>query len=372
MSAGVSTRRSVTSAAQAGRRGARAPRRPWSPTWSGSARVRDPLREDVHRALGQGRLEIRPLAQRAVLPAVEGPLDVVDARRDDDPPAQPLGPSTPVNSGRPDRRSSTAAVAPGVRMFPARHLQPRAGLLGIEPAREHGLRIDAARHDGSLDLLARRERDPRDPPAADEQCARPPRRCAPRRRPRWPRPRAPRASAAGPPLANVVCPAAPPSFPAESARSTSAVPADHGPMAVNSEPRAASGPRTASDVNHSPTKSAAAIGSGPRELARGAGAQAPVGPREPQAGLPVAGRARVEPRRRDLRKLAQEPRERADVGIEPRVGAPVLGRDGGELLGRAGRIGPERERRAALAQRQHADRTGARARGRGARVRAPR
>ena len=68
------------------------------------------------------------------------------------------------------------------------------------------------------------------------------------------------ASAAGPPLANVVCPAAPPSFPAESARSTRAVPADHGPMAVKSDPRAARGPRTASDVNHSPTKSAAAIG----------------------------------------------------------------------------------------------------------------
>ena len=46
-------------------------------------------------------------------------------------------------------------------------------------------------------------------------------------------------SAPGPPRANTVWPAAPPSLPAESARRTPVVPADHGPIAVYSTPRAA-------------------------------------------------------------------------------------------------------------------------------------
>ena len=134
------------------------------------------------------------------------------------------------------------------------------------------------------------------------------------------------------------------------------MPADHGPIAVNSEPRAASAPRTASDANHSPTKSADGHRQRPGELAGGAGAEAPIGAGEPQARLPVADRARVEPRRRHVRELAQEPREHAHVGVEPRVRVRVLRRDGGELLRGAGRVGPEGERRAVrLAQRDHPD-----------------
>jgi purine-binding chemotaxis protein CheW len=54
----------------------------------GVGAVRDPLGEDVHRVVLKGGLEIRPVAQRAVLPAVEGALDVIDPRGDDDPPGQ--------------------------------------------------------------------------------------------------------------------------------------------------------------------------------------------------------------------------------------------------------------------------------------------
>jgi hypothetical protein len=43
------------------------------------------------------------------------------------------------------------------------------------------------------------------------------------------------------------------------------------------------------------------------------------------------------------------------MGVEARVRASVLRRDGGQLLAGAGRIGPERERRPVVAQRQHAD-----------------
>ena len=61
------------------------------------------------------------------------------------------------------------------------------------------------------------------------------------------------ATADGPPFANTVSPAAPPSLPAESASSTAVVPADHGPIAVYRTPRQASVARTASERNDSPT-----------------------------------------------------------------------------------------------------------------------
>ena len=60
------------------------------------------------------------------------------------------------------------------------------------------------------------------------------------------------------------------------------------------------------------------------------------------------------------------------MGVEARVGAAVLGRDGGQLLGRAGRIGPERERRRRRRAAPACGRPGARARARGARAGAPR
>ena len=69
------------------------------------------------------------------------------------------------------------------------------------------------------------------------------------------------ASAPVPPTGNTAVPAAPPSVPAESLRNTAAVPVAHAPIAVYSTPRVASGPRTASDVNTSCTRSATAIGS---------------------------------------------------------------------------------------------------------------
>ena len=255
MSAGVSTRRSVTSAAQTGRVPLEL-RDDHVAHLVGVGAVRDPLGEDVHRVVLKGGLEIRPIAQRAVLPAVEGPLDVIDPRRDDDPPGQPLwivdagelGSSrqAQLDDGGRARRADVPGAPP----------EPRAGLLGVEPAREHGLRVDAARHHGGLDLLARREGDARDPRSAHEQPRRPPRRCGSRPRPRWPPPRAPRPAPTARPWRT------------SSARrrrrrcrpsrrgGRSAVPADHGPIAVNSEPRAARAPRTASDANHSPTKSA--------------------------------------------------------------------------------------------------------------------
>ena len=265
-------------------------------------------------------------------------------------------PASPVpSSGVPESRSSTAAVAPGVRMLPARHCSRGPASSGSQPAREHRRRIDAARHDRSLDLLPRGERDPGDPPAADEQCGdlrAGPHLGAGRGGRGLERPRQRRRAALGERR-----------LPRRTAVVSGGVGEEHErgacrPRPHGGEERASCGERAAHGIGREPLADEVGGGHrhGPRELARVAGAQAPVGPREPQAGLPVAGRARVEPRRRDLRKLAQEPRERADVGIEPRVGAPVLGRDGGELLGRAGRIGPERERRAALAQRQHADR----------------
>ena len=97
-------------------------------------------------------------------------------------------------------------------------------------------------------------------------------------------PRAPRRRADGPPLANTVSPAAPPSLPAASASSTAVVPADHGPIAVYRTPRQAvrrrGSPRVAND---SATKSATAIASTRRIVRPSSLAQAAERPPEPQA-----------------------------------------------------------------------------------------
>ena len=87
------------------------------------------------------------------------------------------------------------------------------------------------------------------------------RRCAHRRRRAFAADSSALASAPVPPRANTAVPAAPPSLPAESFRNTAAVPVAHGPIDVNSTPRVASGPRTASSSKTSWTRSATAIGS---------------------------------------------------------------------------------------------------------------
>ena len=179
---------------------------------------------------------------------------------------------------------------------------------------------------GAVDLLAAtRARRPSTRPLAGRAAASPPRRCAPRRRPRGPRASSAEVSAAGPPRTNAVWPAAPPSFPAESASRTRAVPGR--PRPHRGEQRAAGGERAAHGVvtlNHSPTKSATAIGSDPGELAGRAGAEAPVGAGEPQAGLP---RRRARPCRAAAgwtsARSATNRGQLAHVGVEARVGVGV-------------------------------------------------
>ena len=291
MSAGVSTRRSVDDAAQTGRVPLEL-RDDQVAHLVGVGAVRDPLGEDVHRVVRKGRLEIRPLAQRAVLPAVEGPLDVIDPRRDDDPPAQPLA---VVDAGeareRAERRSSTTAVAPGVRMFPARHRsrgpassgssQRVSTVFGSTPHATTGASISSPEASATPGTRA----------AADEQASTPPRRVRTSAPAAVAAASSARASAAGPPLANVVCPAAPPSFPAESARSTQR--GAGRPRPHRGEERATRGERAAHRIRREPL--ADEVGRGhrhrPRQLARGAGARG-AGRRGRASGPPASRRSR--------------------------------------------------------------------------------
>ena len=202
------------------------------------------------RRVGQrrdGRLQVRLVARRGRTSRRRRPLEVVDARRDHDPAAEALVVRRrPPNAGTPGQRQvHLGRRSPAVRRFPARHTSVGPEVHRVEQPEQRPLRVGAGDHDARRrDLLARRP-GPRPSPAPSLVGDRRP----PRRRSGSPR-RTPRAAAGqrlgqrprAAPRRTTVCPAAPPSLPAESPSSTAAVPAVHGPIAVYRTPRAAIGP----------------------------------------------------------------------------------------------------------------------------------
>ena len=167
--------------------------------------------------------------------------------------------SAPANLGVPDSSNVTVAVHPGVRMFDARQTivgpsssgSTRRSRVCLGSTADTTARAPTSSPEESTTPTARPSVDRTAVTEAFVRISAPNERAAPSSAP---------ASAAGPPLAKAVCPAAPPSFPAESDRSTAEVPAVHGPMAVNVTARAATAPRNSSRSNASPTRSATGMG----------------------------------------------------------------------------------------------------------------
>ena len=168
-------------------------------------------------------------------------------------------PPAAANDGSADSARLTFDTVPGVRMLPAR--QSRLGPIATGSASFVRVRF------GSIPATTARALSS-SPSASTTPVARPSREViattsAPVRI-STPASRAADSSALtsapGPPRANTVWPAAPPSLPAESPSSTAVVPADHGPIAVYWMPRQAIAARSASVSNDSATKSATAIG----------------------------------------------------------------------------------------------------------------
>jgi hypothetical protein len=165
-----------------------------------------------------------------------------------------------VNFGRRRRTRLTFATTPGVRILPAR--QPRCGpsatgstsvvnsRFGSMPPTTTGAEICSP--EASATPVTRRSRDVTAATSTAVRISTPFDRAAPA---------SASLSAPGPPRANTVCPAAPPSLPALSASRIAVVPADHGPTEQYCTPRHAIAARNASVSNASATKSATAMGS---------------------------------------------------------------------------------------------------------------
>ena len=216
---------------------------------------------------------------------------VVDAPGDDDPAGQQRG---VVHAGeRRQRRQlqlDRAHVAPGRADVAGPPAQPRAGGDRVDQVEQRVLGSTADATAGASTSLARRQLD------AHRTASPAPTRSghlgagADLRARRSAARRSAPASAGGPPRTSAVSPAAPPSLPAESFSSTSAVPADHGPMAVEQRPAGSQRAPEGSSVEPLADEVGDRHRQGPGQLA--ARPRRPVPKRLAQAQRPAAGRRR--------------------------------------------------------------------------------
>ncbi len=163
------------------------------------------------------------------------------------------------NRGRAESARFTLATVPGWRTLPARQRRfgPRSSGPRSPTSVRFGSRPEATIGAAISSPQARATPMTRPSAVVTAATSAPVRSSAPKARAA-----AARASltAPGPPRATTAWPAAPPSLPAESARSVAVVPIDHAPRPVYCTARAATVARTASCSNASATKSATAIG----------------------------------------------------------------------------------------------------------------
>ncbi len=257
-------------------------------------------------------------------------------------------PAGPTGPGSPSTRR------PGVRMLPARHIRSGPTTTGSSSVVmvRLGSALDTTTRAWSSSPFARRRPIARCSFVSTSTTSAPVRISAPSDLAAEARASA---SAPGPPRANVDCPAAPPSFPAESPRNTAVVPADHGPIAVYCTARDATAPRTARS-RRTPPRSRRwpwAWPGWPRAtpFGPGAGRRCRSGPRSWRRRT----RALHVGRGRGV-QVGQEAGQGSDPRSKRGYASASCGRARAQLLGGPRGIGPQRERRAVRLRREHAHR----------------